>query len=135
MPGPGDDDAHRLIAALGGPVAEYLALNLYFNYRHPLDGKYTHSSASTPGRGLFIADGHPATANVTGDTRLRLTQSAVSTRILQGLLGVMAVCLVAESALGRGARVIPRDPGSVASRMAFFAGSALWRNVPVGADR
>lgn len=135
IPGPDDDDAHRLIAALQGPVAKYLALNLHFNYRHPLDGNYTENSTSAPGRDLFIADGSPAAGIVTDDTRLRLTQSAVSTRILQGLLGVMAVCLIAESVLGRGARVIPRDPGSVASRMVFFAGGALWRNVPVGADR
>lgn len=134
QPGPDNNGTHRLIAALESTIAKYFAQVLNFNYRQPV-GEYSNASASSAGQNLLTPDGQPATGTVTDRTRLRLIQNTVSTRILQGLLAVMGACLVASTALGRGARVIPRDPGSVASRMAYFAGGEVWRRVPVGADR
>lgn len=132
--GPDSNYISRLIAAVESAAAEYFAQNLHLNYRQPVGGG-NNASASSAGQNLLNPDGHPPTGTVTDRTRLRLIQNPVSTRILQGLLGVMEACLVASTALGRGARVIPRDPGSVASRMAYFAGGEVWRRVPVGADR
>lgn len=132
---PHNDNIPRLVAAMERTLEEYLAQNLHINYRQPVSGNISNASASIAGQSLLTPDGQPATGTVTDRTRLRLIQNTVSTRILQGLLAVMGACLVASTALGRGARVIPRDPGSVASRMAYFAGGEVWRRVPVGADR
>lgn len=134
VPGPDDNDGRRLIAAVEGILAEYLAQNMNLHYRHFLDGDYQNYT-STLDYNPFNTYGQPANGTVTDRTRLRLVQNEVSTRILQGLLGVMALCLVAESIMVRGGRVIPRDPGSIASRMAYFADGNLWQHVPVGADR
>lgn len=131
---PDSDNTRRLISAVESTLSEYFALVLHLYYRQPV-GDNSSASVSSSGQNLLIPDGHPATGNVTDRTRLRLIQNTVSTRILEGLLAVMGACLVASTALGRGARVIPRDPGSVASRMAYFAGGEVWRRVPVGADR
>lgn len=133
-PGPDNNDTRHLIGAVETTLANYFAQVLHFNYRQPLRSNES-ASALSPGQKLLLADGHPITGTVTDHTRLRLIQNTVSTRILQGLLAVMGACLVASTALGRGARAIPRDPGSVASRMAYFAGGEVWRRVPVGADR
>lgn len=133
-PDPHNDDTRRLIAALESTLAQYLALNLHLNYRQPL-GENRLAYTSSSGQNLLTPDGQPATGTITDRTRLRLIQNTVSTRILQGLLGVMGACLVASTAMGRGARVIPRDPGSIASRMAYFADGEVWRRVPVGAGR
>lgn len=132
---PDNDDSRRLIANLERTYAEYLAQVLHFNHRLPPGDNEINASSSSAGQNPLTSDGHPATGTVTDRTRLRLKQNAVSTRILQGLLGVMGACLVASTALGRGARVIPRDPGSIASKMAYFADGEVWRHVPVGADR
>ncbi|KAK7698455.1 hypothetical protein SLS64_012576 [Diaporthe eres] len=131
---PDSNNTLHQIAALESTLAEYFAQVLHFSYRQPLPDTYNSSTLSA-GQNLLTPDGHPASGTVTDHTRLRLIQNTVSTRILQGLLAVMGACLVASTALGRGARVIPRDPGSVASRMAYFAGGEVWRRVPVGADR
>lgn len=133
--GPDSNYTHRLIDALESAISEYFAQVLHFNYRQPVGDNKNSVSASSAGQNLLTPDGHPATGTVTDRTRLRLKQNAISTRILQGLLGVMGACLIASTALGRGARVIPRDPGSIASRMAYFADGEVWRRVPVGADR
>lgn len=132
---PKNDNIRRIIAALESTVAEYFAQVLHFNYRLPLGDNENNASSSSAGQNPLTPDGHPATGTVTDRTRLRLKQNAVSTRILQGLLGLMGACLIASTALGRGARVIPRDPGSIASKMAYFADGEVWRHVPVGADR
>lgn len=132
---PDNDDSRRLIANIERTYAEYLAQVLHFNHRLPLGENGNNASSSSAGQNPLTSDGHPATGTVTDSTRLRLKQNAVSTRILQSLLGVMGACLIASTAMGRGARVIPRDPGSIASRMAYFADGEIWRHVPVGADR
>lgn len=64
--------------------------------------------------------------------RLRLVQSAVSTRLLEGLLLLMALCAAVSRVLttwdsrwrGR-LLLLPRDPGSVAAKMGLLAGSEL----------
>lgn len=132
---PDSNNTLHQIAALESTLAEYFAQVLHLFYRQPVPD--TYDSALSAGQYLLSGGGRgqPINGTVTDRTRLRLIQNAVSTRILEGLLAVMGACLVASTALGRGARVIPRDPGSVASRMAYFAGGEVWRRVPVGADR
>ncbi|KAL2279072.1 hypothetical protein FJTKL_13649 [Diaporthe vaccinii] len=131
---PDSNNTLHQIAALESTLSGYLAQVLHLSYRRPVPNTY-HPSALSAGQNLLSGGGHPINGRVTDLRRLRLIQNTVSTRILEGLLAVMGACLVASTALGRGARVIPRDPGSVASRMAYFAGGEVWRRVPVGADR
>lgn len=134
VPGPDDKHARRLIAFVEGVFSEYLAQRLHTYFRYSLEGTYNDTN-SMSSRDPITPDCRPATGTVTDRSRLRLVQNEVSTRVLQGLLGVMALCLVAETIMVRGGRVIPRDPGSIASKMAYFAGGELWQHVPVGADR
>lgn len=134
-PGPENNGTDRLIASLESIISEYLAQNLHFNYRESTGINENNDSASSPGRNVLTANGHQVIGTVTDHAQLRLIQNTAPTRVLQGLLAVMGACLVASTVLGRGERVIPRDPGSVASQMAYFAGGEVWRRVPVGADR
>lgn len=132
---PNNNNTRRLIAAVERTHVDYFAQVLHFNYRFPLSDSENNALPSSAGQNPLTSDGHPATGTVTDRTRLRLEQNVVSTRVLQGLLGVMGACLIASTALGRCARVIPRDPGSIASRLAYFADGEIRRRVPVGADR
>ncbi|KAL0257964.1 hypothetical protein SLS55_007132 [Diplodia seriata] len=67
-------------------------------------------------------------ATLTDPHRLRLKQSALSTRILEGLLGAVAACLVASFAAGRGGReVLPKCPCSVAAGASLVADAGMVR--------
>lgn len=66
---------------------------------------------------------------------LRLMQSAVSTRILEVLLLLMAGCGVVVVVLERKTKILPKDPGSIAAKMSLFAGSELVQMIPEGAGR
>ncbi len=58
----------------------------------------------------------------------RLKQSIVSTRILQGVLGAIALCgIVAFIALGSTNRVLPNEPSSIAVVASLLAGSEMLR--------
>ncbi|KAL1622805.1 hypothetical protein SLS54_004825 [Diplodia seriata] len=148
--------------------AVYVAQKLHFNYRRDLDRSSSSSSSSDTNATsfLFAADEGTSSKNstnaagtmerfvggaegpdavLTDRTRLRLKQSAVSTRILEALIAAMAVCLVAAAVLegvqlrrvgGAGGRVLPKDPGSVGAKMSLFAeGDAWMRQVPAGAEK
>ncbi|KAB2569610.1 hypothetical protein BFW01_g12268 [Lasiodiplodia theobromae] len=139
--------------ALESLYAVYAAQNLNFNYRLALDPATNltsflfptdasrHNSSNAPGTmEKFIIRDDDDDAVLTAQQRLRLKQSPISTRILEGLIAAMAVCLIAAAVLetmtlGLAARVLPKDPGSVAAKMTLFAEGDAWpREVPVGAD-
>jgi Protein of unknown function (DUF3433) len=75
------------------------------------------------------------------DQRIRLQQSEVSTRLLQGLLVLLLLCGIVAYAIlwidtkGR-RRVIPRNPHSIASVACLLAGSEMVseRKIPPGAE-
>ena len=78
----------------------------------------------------------PAPGAITGALRLalpagtgRLVQNELATRLQEGLLLALAMCAVASFVLigwrDRAIRVLPMDPGSIATRMALFEGSEL----------
>lgn len=69
---------------------------------------------------------------------MRLLQSTTSTRILQGLLGVLLICaLVIHTTITReGRNLLPKDPSSIAGMASLLAGSKLVTRelVPEGSE-
>lgn len=127
----GEEKVPRLIEAMRHQYAQIAAQTFRFAYRSealvpkasaPADGDDTATEMLLPGEAALLAN---LTATVENDrTRLRLKQSAISTRILEVLLLLMVVCAVASLVLTRGAvRILPKEPGSVASKMSLLAGS------------
>lgn len=72
----------------------------------------------------------PSTFNATVYThQQRLVQSALATRMLEGVLATMALCAATHFALTPKTRLLPYDLGSVAAKMKLFAGSRLVRMI------
>ncbi|GME31222.1 uncharacterized protein LTHEOB_12502 [Neofusicoccum parvum] len=122
-------------AAIQRLYALYAAQNLHFNYRRPLSDPLPAANSTNNPAAAALASA-PATGTLTDSTRLRLVQSGVSTRVLEGLLAAMVLCAGAAFALERRTRILPKDPGCVAAVMALVAEGEVWRRVvPVGAER
>lgn len=67
--------------------------------------------------------------------RLRLRQSLISTRILEGLLGAVAVCVGLAYLLQRHmGRLLPKEPCSIGAGASLLAGSDLLRHIPRGTE-
>ncbi|KAF4535038.1 uncharacterized protein LTHEOB_3013 [Lasiodiplodia theobromae] len=66
--------------------------------------------------------------------RMRLKQSAVSTRILEGLLGAIVVCLLISFWLLDTKKVMPENACSIAVGASLLAGADMLRDVPSGAE-
>ncbi|KAK0614501.1 hypothetical protein B0T14DRAFT_528606 [Immersiella caudata] len=67
--------------------------------------------------------------------RSRLYQSAISTRILEGLLAVMFVCVMLSYMTHRHLRrLLPKNPCSIGAAASLLAGSDLLRRIPHGAE-
>ncbi|KAK0638492.1 hypothetical protein B0T16DRAFT_462269 [Cercophora newfieldiana] len=67
--------------------------------------------------------------------RSRLHQSAISTRILEGLLGIMFVCVVLSYSTQRHMRkLLPKNPCSIGAAASMLAGSDLLKHIPPGAE-
>ena len=93
------------------------------NARQPLNSPATNEDTIT---------GIVTTPN---EGRSRLYQSAISTRILEGLLGVMFVCVVLSYSMQRQMRkLLPKNPCSVGAGASLLAGSDLLRQIPAGAE-
>ncbi|KAB8213305.1 hypothetical protein BDV33DRAFT_69402 [Aspergillus novoparasiticus] len=73
---------------------------------------------------------------VVDPTRVRLKQSAVSTRILEGFLAAMALCIMVAFYLGRRTEVIPVNPCSIAGAATLLAGSEMLKPdvIPPGSE-
>ncbi|KAF2141136.1 uncharacterized protein K452DRAFT_309563 [Aplosporella prunicola CBS 121167] len=68
---------------------------------------------------------------------LRLKQSEISTRILQGLLGAMTICAAITFATMDTRRVLPKDPCSIAAVASLFAGADMMGKdvIPEGTEQ
>lgn len=67
----------------------------------------------------------PMNGTIFDATRLRLMQSPTSTRILEAVLLMIAICAMVSLLLNRDMKVLPKDPGSIAAKMSLFADSEL----------
>lgn len=65
---------------------------------------------------------------------LRLAQSTISTRILQGLLAAMAFCAVITTLTLSTKGVLPKDPRSIASLASLLVGSEFLKKIPPGSE-
>ncbi|KAH7063103.1 hypothetical protein B0J12DRAFT_694038 [Macrophomina phaseolina] len=119
----GPANADRLIARLEKVYAQMLSQAYHFAYRE---------SVASPGIGASFAFdilAPPFNGTITANKE-RLVQSAVATKIIESILAVMAACAVLHCALTWGEeRVVPRDPGSVAAKMSFWAGSEVVKRI------
>lgn len=81
------------------------------------------------------SDTAPALTGTLATPRLRLKQSAVSTRVLEALLVAIALCLVASFWLLDTRRVLPKNPCSIAAAASLLAGAEMLGPgvVPAGA--
>lgn len=79
------------------------------------------------GEGKPLENGFVPVVNGTifDGSRLRLVQSPVSTRILEGLFLSMLLCACVIFLLSGPARILPKNPGSIASRMSLLADSTI----------
>lgn len=70
------------------------------------------------------------------DRRDYLVQSAMSTRILEGVLGGMVVCAILTMCLMRTRRVLPKDPCSIAAAASLLHNSRMLGRdiIPEGAE-
>jgi hypothetical protein len=75
------------------------------------------------------------TARLVDAGRQRLVQSEISTRILEGVIAVMLVCvLVVFATSGRADRLVPKCPCSIAALASLLAGSRMLDAIPDGAE-
>ncbi|KAF6820834.1 hypothetical protein CMUS01_11497 [Colletotrichum musicola] len=93
-------------------------------------GLNEHYRSHAPGPGSPVND-HISAANgsLVDKSPVRLMQSAISTRILEGLLLAMLMCSVVVSCLSGPADILPKNPGSIASRMSLLADSTILRHI------
>lgn len=74
-------------------------------------------------------------ATIWNPQRMRLMQSPISTRILEGLLAMMALCTFASIFLLKEAQsLLPSDPCSVAASASLLAESEILASIPEGAQ-
>ncbi|CCF41405.1 hypothetical protein CH063_00395 [Colletotrichum higginsianum] len=94
-----------------------------------------HFRSGVPGDGtvpngfLPVVDG-----DIIDVSRVRLLQSPISTRILEGLLLTMLACSLVVFALAGPAGILPKNPGSIASRMSLLANSTLLDHMDTADD-
>jgi hypothetical protein len=69
-------------------------------------------------------------------TRVRLQQSAISTRVLEGLISAMVLCTLVAFYLTRTREVIPVNPCSIAGAASLLAGSEMLKPdvIPPGSE-
>ncbi|KAL0263025.1 hypothetical protein SLS55_002000 [Diplodia seriata] len=125
-------NAAKFIERVDSLYRVWTAQSLHFYFRHPAALPLPANTTNDPAAAHFATD--PFRAVLTDRTRLRLVQSEVSTRILQGVLLALALCVALAFVLEPRTRLLPRDPGSVAAKMSLFADGRVWRSVPEGAE-
>ncbi|KKY18655.1 hypothetical protein UCDDS831_g05937 [Diplodia seriata] len=119
----GLNNTATLLAKTQHLYRQMVAQVIHHNRRTPSVPTTTDPSAPfAPQRSL-----HATVLNV---AHTRLQQSAVSTRILEGFLALLAVCAIVAFWLNRPTRVLLEDPSNIAARMRLFSESSLLAMVP-----
>ncbi|OJD30880.1 uncharacterized protein BKCO1_5400068 [Diplodia corticola] len=126
----------------GTPVAELFGPDNIGNLQRAVESTYALVMAQVlnwdrqqlGGDDVTSAGAVAFEGNLTDRTSIRLVQSAVSTRILEGLLAAMFVCAALTFALLDTKKVLPKNPCSVAAMASLLAGSKLLAAIPEGAE-
>ena len=115
----GPANTQKLVDAANYVFAITIAQLLNTNYRRDVD-------ANLPTFNGSLVDSH----------HVRLVQSAISTRILQGLLGVMFLCAAIPFASIHTRRVLPKNPCSIAAVWSMLAASRMLSEdfIPKGSE-
>ncbi|KAL1651426.1 hypothetical protein SLS58_000766 [Diplodia intermedia] len=116
----GPDNVGNLQRAVESTYALVMAQVLNWD-RRKLDGDAMSTDAEFKG-------------TLTDMTSIRLVQSAVSTRVLEGLLATMFVCAALTFTLLDTKKVLPKNPCSVAAMASLLAESKLLATIPEGAE-
>ena len=113
----GRENISHLIQLANGLYQEQIALSIHTNFRSPVPPSNTSE---------FLA---PLQAKLIYGDKFRLQQTRLSTRLLEAVLGLMAICgiLCAFSATPR--KILYEDPGSIAAKLRLFAGSRLVQEI------
>lgn len=119
----GPANAPTLAARAQQVYGRIAAQDVHFHFRRALAAPGVRASFA-----FDVAGGAALSGSVT-TTADRLVQSAGATRVLEALLAAMAACATVHFAVAWGARILPKDPGSVAARMSLFAGSGVVRRL------
>lgn len=120
----GSGNTETLLVKMEHLYRQLVAQNIHFEYRSPIS---SDNSSGVPGLDDFLADALDPSFNgtVVDSTQYRLSQSVISTRILEVALLLMSICAVISWIFTPSKRILPRDPGSIAAKMSLFAGSEL----------
>lgn len=86
------------------------------------------------GRTTVPASTPHLSAMVMDPTRMRLKQSAISTRILEGLLAAMVVCVVTAFFLLDTRKLLPHNPCSIGAMAVLLTESEILKTIPEGAE-
>jgi hypothetical protein len=99
---------------------------------------YGHSTTPSnhPSNATITTDLPTYSATIISSNRTRLVQSAVSTRIVQVLLGIMAFCAIIAFFNQDTHHVLPKNPCSIAAVASLLAGSEMLNEskFPPGAE-
>ncbi|KAK4444039.1 hypothetical protein QBC34DRAFT_361001 [Podospora aff. communis PSN243] len=123
------NNTNLMINSINALSGELFAQTLNAKLRRPFPA--TNPAAFAVGPRPFAMEGRVEA------TKLVLVQSELSTRLLEVLLLLMAVCAVVSfwlDGMGERVRVLPVDPGSVAARMALLGGSELVERLQRGQE-
>jgi hypothetical protein len=117
----GRDRTDAMLGRINQVYAQLGAQALNYVFRRPIAGG-GDDGRPAPGSGRIEG----VVSVPAGRGRGRLVQSAVATRVLEGLLVCLAVCAGVSFWVLRGTEgILPVDPGSVAGRMGLLVGSGL----------
>ncbi|KAH8887918.1 hypothetical protein GQ53DRAFT_826905 [Thozetella sp. PMI_491] len=107
-----------------------VSLSLHMQYRCPLAEIRKLDTGDPDGTSQMVSQ--PVTAEVIDSSSTRLAQSAVSTRLLEGLLLLIVVLALMSFWLAGRTRVVPLDPGTLAARMSLLVDSELVASLASG---
>jgi len=133
---------NRLLQSMNRLYQRMVAQTLHFNFRRSLSDIPQHTAATDhsgkePGKYLVRQGSTVNGTIVSSSSTIRFTQSVYSTRVLQGLLSTMVICVVVSIVLERrrygcNPNELPLDPGSLAARMVLLGGIQVLERLPEG---
>lgn len=74
------------------------------------------------------------TGTIKTKDRMRLAQNAVPIRVLEVLLGLIAICVAASLFTTRTREILPKNPCSIAAAASLLAGSDMVRDISAWSD-